>query len=440
MLISPKPSDGLDSIEGFYVLQGLRPKQGTHTFSSRFQQLLDRKLQAEAAAKSQQRLSASQQSLNEAERACSARFPSGNTINTQLQSTTSSLFVSASDYQAHHLTSSLLGQMTQAKANPNYAMHSSMRDVQNGTQQSDSQTAHVPGSSRYLAMPSSDSYVSSSVVPAHLGPPAVQASYQPAPFRSQHYQRLLAAKLANSGQSDADASSSVANDGAASFMQHWADHTLDPNYPTPQEMSFLPSSQSPLYQLFNSGYAQDQWQPSVPVSDATLRIGAGNGNLGEHATAETHYGTQTKQVSHREMWPVNQLERVDAAPPAPPVPPYYPPTEPNEKYKAWLDPYSQPVEESDAVPNQSSRAPGQVTAQQTESDKVSSANSVLPPPASNKDRATSVQNTKGSGRESTSSPQQNDGNGSLNGGDGGDEDEPKKAMLACHFCRGRKLK
>jgi hypothetical protein len=432
-------TDGLDSVEGNYVLQGLRPKQGTHTFSSRFQQLLDRKLQAEAAAKSQQRSSGSQQSHNEAERACGTQFPSGHAINAHLQSTTNNFFLSA-DQQTHQLTSSLLGQMTQAMASANYPMHSNLRDMHNDKHQSDSRNGPTSSGSRYPVMPS-EQYASSSVVPPHLGPPAVQPSYQPAPIRSQHYQRLLAAKLANSGQSDADASSSVPNDGAASFMQHWADHTLDPNYPTPQEMSFLPSSHSPLYQLFNSGYAQDQWQPTAPYPDASVRNGASNGNLGDHAGTETHYGSHSTQQPHREMWPVNQLERVDGAPAAATAPSYYPPTETNAKYNTWSNPYPQPVEESDAASTQSSRAPGQMALPKSENVSASGPTAVLSTSPSSKDLATPVKTVKESAPESTASPQRKDGSASLkDGADGAEEDEPKKAMLACHFCRGRKLK
>ena len=289
-------------------------------------------------------------------------------------------------------------------------------------------------------MSAPDTYSTPSVVPPNLGPPAVQPSYQPAPIRSQHYQRLLAAKLANSGQADTDTSASATNDGAA-FMQHWADHTLDPNYPTPQEMSFLPSSHSPLYQLFNSGYAQDQWQPSAPYSDTSTRSGVTNGNNGiDHAGAGGRHGNQATQAQPREMWPVNQLERVEAAPTVNAVAAYYPSTESNGKFTAWLNPYTQPVEDNDAASNQSSRAPGQVVVPQNEENSAVSANSVLPATADIKDHAISSQNCQESARESTASPLKHESAGPANGADGADEEEPKKAMLACHFCRGRKLK
>lgn len=398
---------------------------------------MDRKLQAEAAAKSQQQLSASQQGPNEAERARGSQYSSGYTINTQLASTSNNLCNPVTDSQVQQLSSSLLGQLNQAMGIANYPMHSNMRDVQNSDSQRDNRNGQ--NASSYPIMSSADAYSTPSIVPPNLGPPAVQPSYQPAPIRSQHYQRLLAAKLANSGQADADTSASVANDGAA-FMQHWADHTLDPNYPTPQEMSFLPSSHSPLYQLFNSGYAQDQWQPSVPYPDASVRNGASNGNAGDNAAAEGLHADQATQPHQREMWPVNQLERVEAAPAVTSATPYYPPTESNGKYDTWLNPFAQPVEDSDAASNQSSRAPGQVVTRQAENIPAPSAKPALSVSTNVKAQAISTQNPNAAGRDSSASPQKNDGNGTQSGADGADEEEPKKAMLACHFCRGRKLK
>ena len=399
---------------------------------------MDRKLQAEDAAKSHQQLLASQQAHKEAERACSSQYPSGYTINTQLSLTSNNLFTPVTDSQAQQLSSSLLGQLNQAMGIANYPKHSNMRDVQNSESQRDNRNDQ--DASRYPIMSSADAYSTASTVPPNLGPPAVQPSYQPAPIRSQHYQRLLAAKLANSGQADADTSASVANDGAT-FMQHWADHTLDPNYPTPQEMSFLPSSHSPLYQLFNSGYAQDQWQPSVPYPDASARNGAANGNVGEHAPAAGLHADQATPSQQREMWPANQLERVDAAPTVTSAAPYFAPTESNGKYTTWLNPFAQPVEDSDAASNQSSRAPGQTVSRQAENIPASSANPVLSVSVNVKaQQATSIQNTVEAGRDSSASPQKNEGNGLQSGADGADDEEPKKATLACHFCRGRKLK
>jgi hypothetical protein len=317
-------------------------------------------------------------------------------------------------------------------------MSGQMAAPQNGNHRPQSQNGNPSSLSNYHAMPPPNTYASSSNVPPSLGPQAVAPSYQPAPFRSQHYQRLLAAKLANSEQSGPDTASGLGNDAAASFMSHWTDHTLDPNYPTPQELSFLPSTHSPLYQLFSSGYGQDHYQSSQSYPDSTIRHASTAHSLGSHSTNDSRFDGQGGSNA-RAMWPVNHLQPTEAIPPPVSAPPYYPTSEPSPKFAPWMNSYGQQVDESDAASTQSSRAPGLSITLKSESVLSHSSRPALPKlsdPLVSSVREQSVLETKNSGNESSSSPQQTAGELNETGEDG----EPKKAMLACHFCRGRKLK
>lgn len=427
--------DGLDPIEGNFLLQGLRPKQGAPASSSRFQLLLERKLQAELAAKAQQDLSVQPQGDVQPNRSCGLHYNPGFDLNQQL-STSKDPF--GSDLQSQILQSSLLGQMSHGIANSNYPMSGQMAPPQNGNYRPPSNNGDSSTLSNDHVMPSADTYPPSSNVPPGLGPQAVAPSYQPAPFRSQHYQRLLAAKLANSEQSGPDTASSLATDAAASFMQHWTDHSLDPNYPTPQELSFLPSTHSPLYQLFNSGYGQDQWQASQSYQDSTSRHVSGSQSLGSHGVSGGRYDGQSSSNA-RTMWPVNHLQPSDASPATAPVPPFYPTSETSSKYAPWMNSYGQPVDDSDAASTQSSRAPGLSSIQKSESATAQSSRPALPnlpDQLAGSTREASAQDTQNPGHGSSSSPQR--AGEDLN--ETGEDGEPKKAMLACHFCRGRKLK
>lgn len=411
------------------MLQGLRPKQGAQASSSRFQLLLERKLQAELAAKAQQELSV-QPNIP-----CGLHYNPGFDFNQQ-SSTSKHPF--ESDVQSQILQSSLLGQMSHGIANSNYPMSGQMAPPPNGNYRPPSQNDNSSTLSNYHVMSSADTYSQSSHVPQGLGPQAVAPSYQPAPFRSQHYQRLLAAKLANSEQAGPDRASSLANDAAASFMQHWTDHTLDPNYPTPQELSFLPSTHSPLYQLFNSGYGQDQWQASQSYQDSTSRQVSSSQSLGSHAVNGGRYDGQGSSNA-RAMWPGNHLQPSETSAAAAAVPPFYPTAETSSKYAPWMNSYGQPMDDSDTASAQSSRAPGLSTIQKSESASAQSSRPVLPQLSeqlAGSTREASVHDTKDSGHGSSSSPQR--AGGDLN--EAGEDGEPKKAMLACHFCRGRKLK
>ncbi|KAI5451725.1 hypothetical protein NCC49_001374 [Naganishia albida] len=428
-------ADGLDPIEGNFLIQGLRSKQTPLGTSSRFQLLLERKLQAELAAKAQQELSVQQQIEAQTQGSGVPHCPPSFDLSQQASANQDPF---GPDFQNQVLQSSLLGQMGNDLASSNFSMSGQMAAPQNGDLRPPSQNGNSSSLSNYHAMPPPNTYASSSNVPSHLVPQAVAPSYQPAPFRSQHYQRLLAAKLANSEQSGLDAASGLANDAAASFMQHWTDHTLDPNYPTPQELSFLPSTHSPLYQLFNSGYGQEHYQSSQSYPDSTMRHTSSSQSLSSHTANDSRFDGQGGSNA-RAMWPVNHLQQTGAITPSASAPPFYPTLEPSQKYAPWMNSYGQQVDESDATSTQSSRAPGLSITQQSEGVLSHSSRSPLPKfpdQLASSAREPSVLETKNMGNAVSSSPQQLAGEVNETGEDG----EPKKAVLACHFCRGRKLK
>ncbi|KAJ9127379.1 hypothetical protein QFC24_000786 [Naganishia onofrii] len=452
--------DGLDPIEGSFVLQGLRQKQGTHAFSSRFQLLLERKLQAELAAKEQQNLAVELQSGINLEQSQSNPFVIGGALEQGARHPPGHE-LSASDSNVNFLHPYPLGLLKQPEDTRPFAVHDNMP----GQLRNDIDTLrHLNStSSHYSDLSSSDAYASPSIVPPNILPPAVQTSYLPAPSRSQHYQRLLAVKLANSGQTTGHETTTT-NDAAASFMQNWGEHSLDPNYPTPQEMSFLPSSQSPLYQLFTSGHTQDQWQDGTSFQESALRPTAGAMTTQSFtATASTsHFDISGHNTRH--IWPQAQLQRSDVSGPTNiAAPPYLSITEPVHKYVPWMNPYAQAVEDGD-VPDmttptsgQSSRAPaghhlvsGQEIQQQQQQQSENTmyrdhvhAGATAPTALSAsqpvKHEANDVQSSMSLGEENAQSPGQT-ANTTVTDDGGEDGDEPKKAVLACHFCRGRKLK
>ncbi|KAJ9114258.1 hypothetical protein QFC22_005710 [Naganishia vaughanmartiniae] len=446
------PEYGLDPIEGSFVLQGLRPKQGTHAFSSRFQNLLERKLQAELAAKEQQIAADSQIGVN-LEQSSSNPFA---IIGSSLQQ--AALYPSCHDLSACDTNSNFLhpyplGLLKERSVTQPFVVHDNMpghlRDENETFRQLHSATSH------YSDLSSCEAYASPSVVPPNILPPAVQTAYVPAPYRSQHYQRLLAAKLANSGQT-MDPETTTTNDAAASFMQNWGDHSLDPNYPTPQEMSFLPSSQSPLYQLFTSGNPQDGWQDGASFPESTVRpVGGPMGTQTSTSVSTSQFETSAQNTRHN--WPAIHLQRSEVGGPANvTAPPYMHLVEPVHKFVPWMNPYAQAAEDGDAAGTtsaavQSSRAPaahqfvsGQETQQRSEvtygehgqPDVTASASSAAQPV---KSEANDLQASMSLEEENAQSPDRA-ANTTVTDDGAEDGDEPKKAVLACHFCRGRKLK
>ncbi|KAJ9103658.1 hypothetical protein QFC19_004233 [Naganishia cerealis] len=308
----------------------------------------------------------------------------------------------------------------------------------------------MPGAaSHYKDMSSSDAFATPSIVPPNILPPAVQTSYQPAPFRSQHYQRLLAAKLANSGQIGQE---SNANDAAAaaSFMQNWGDHLLDPNFPTPQEMSFLPSSQSPLYQLFTSGHTQDQWQDGGSFQEPTA-VRPTAESMAPNSFTSGHYAASGN--SSRQIPSANHFQRPEAGSSASSNTSYLQVSESGNKYVPWINPYAQAAEVNDATSVESSRAPGHHYPNGREMQRgedamfrepvhtAAAAPASEPAPSSHQSGNQEMHDMSANpyGEENAPSPD-NNANTTFTD-DGGEEgEEPKKAVLACHFCRGRKLK
>lgn len=262
------------------------------------------------------------------------------------------------------------------------------------------------------------------------------SSYRPQPQQSAHYQRMLAAKLSS-------------RDTRPDHRASTSDAGMVPPAITASDLNYIPSTYSPMYQMFSQGggaldsqyqarHAPDQqpqsWMgtprattsfvPSPPNGNSNYIAPGGSSWLNQPLTSRTGPSTSTTS------W--------DRAP----LPSSYPQTD--NGYNASqgpVDSWSRDQHRPDDLPH--SQGPPYSEWMDTWTHNIKGPQDENKPPQhyskSQRGRAPKSDPASHYGSPPTSSK---NGHSNRHEGDGAqDKGEPlKKAALACHFCRGRKLK
>jgi hypothetical protein len=243
------------------------------------------------------------------------------------------------------------------------------------------------------------------------------AAYRPQAQQSNHYQRMLAAKLA-AAEEDPLASQTEEN----SYI---------PPSITQSDMAYLPSTYSPMYQMFSNGGGLDaQYQ-----AQHTPQGGSGQTwNMHDQAHQGQPYISGSNDPSYLGLFKNHPSHN-------PAYQDHYANAQHQPGGPGW-NPYYSPS-------GSDSRNPGAGPGQSSQWNRHEAKTEEIPPPAVD-DWMAAWPHIKNPGHEapkpaaSTSRKKtdsevraRKDGSASASNKDG---DQPKKAALACHFCRGRKLK
>ena len=253
------------------------------------------------------------------------------------------------------------------------------------------------------------------------------AAYRPQPQQSAYYQRMLAAKLG-----------AAAEDPLASKGE---ENSYIPPAISQNDMSFMPSSYSPMYQMFSNGGGLDPHYQAQHAPQGQNQQPVWNNQ------APQAYGAGPNDPSYLGLFK-NQSNDGSA-----PFPNNYPNGQQQQGPPSW-NPYYAPNGTDVRNPTGGPGAPQQQQQNQGgqgQWDRNGGKAEDLAPPAvedwmaawphiknpghdSGKPAASTSSTRKKTETESRAKKE-----GSVaDSGKGGDQ--PKKAALACHFCRGRKLK
>ena len=266
-------------------------------------------------------------------------------------------------------------------------------------------------------------------LPSWQNPMASSSGYRAQPQQSPYYQRMLAAKLAAAQQEDP----LNVKDESNSYI---------PPMGQP-DIAYMPSTYSPMYQMFSNGggldnhyqaqhaphgqsepwnmhnqQAHQQSQHYGPGSEDASYLGLVNNNSSNHSGS--HHGGYPDQYSaHSAGTPWNQ---------------YYPSDGSNSRNPQGT--HSQTPQPS--APGQWNRHDGKLDGEipPAVEDWMAAWPHIKNPGHEPSKPTPSLSSRKKADAEPK--PKKDSSNVSVAASKGGDQ--PKKAALACHFCRGRKLK
>lgn len=261
-------------------------------------------------------------------------------------------------------------------------------------------------------------------LPAWQNPMASSSAYRPQAQQSPYYQRMLAAKLAAAQQEDPLNVKDENN-----------------NYIPPMgqpDMAYMPSTYSPMYQMFSNGGGLDGHYQAQHTPQGQGQNEPWNMH-NQQAQQQSHYGPGSEDAGYLGL--VNGSNHSGSHNGG------YP-----DHYSAHGTPWNQYYAQdgSNSRNPQHSQTPGPSAPGQW--NRHDGQPDVEVPPPAVEDWMAAWPHIKNPGQEPVKpvpsssrkkadaepKPRKDSSNVSVSAGKGGDQ--PKKAALACHFCRGRKLK